>query len=42
MLLLAGYLAEVLLAPTIPDKQPLRAQDTNNIFYNATDAGATA
>jgi hypothetical protein len=42
MLLLAGRLADVLLVPTIPEKQPLQAQDTNHVFYNATDASATA
>jgi hypothetical protein len=35
-------LADVLLMPTITEKQSLQAQDTNHVFYNATDAGATA
>jgi hypothetical protein len=42
MLLLAGCVADVLLVPTIPEYTTPASTPTNHIFYNATDAGATA
>jgi hypothetical protein len=38
----AGCLADVFLVPTIPEKMPLASTVTEYVFYNATDAGATA